>query len=262
MSLPVVHMFPALQGEGSRMGVPSTFLRLGGCNLKCEGFACKKISALDNATIITGCDSIEAVSVKHFKHTWNYYEDYQYLVKDIHKCSVNKDLNDNAEPFDLVLTGGEPMLHHADPVLINTLEYFLSRGHKVFIETNGTQVIDFDKYPVYKRVSFSMSVKMSSSGEEKSKRWRPEVVNEYLKNTTDSYFKFVLSSKSIKDESGEVLEFLDQVPTFGTVYCMPLGETSEQIQTNAKDVYEFAQQSGFRYTDRLHIRIYEDLAMV
>lgn len=261
MSLPVVHGFKALQGEGSRMGVPSYFLRLGGCNMICPGFNCS-IESPKDGTVLIGCDSQEATRTKHFKDQWNYYDDFSSVVKLIQDGMKGlSDENDNAEPYDLVITGGESMLHATDPVLISTLEYFISRGHKIFFETNGTVALDFEKYPVYKKVSFSMSVKMSSSGEEKSKRWRPEVVNEYLKNTDGSYFKFVLSKDSLQKETGEVLEFLNQVPTFGTVYCMPLGEVTETINVNALTVYEFALNNGFRYSDRLHIRMFEDEAL-
>ena len=247
-----------LQGEGVRMGVPSIFIRTGGCNLSCKGFGCTTVSPKDNTTILQGCDSIHAANAKHFKHIWTYYDTAQELINDIlDHYTVRTD--GNSEKLDLVFTGGEPLIHYSDPVMIGTLEYFISRGHKVYFETNGTQDIDFDKYSIYKDVSFSMSVKMSSSGEEKNKRWKPEVVNKYLRNTKGSYFKFVLSKKSLKEEAEEVYEFLHQVPTFGIVYCMPLGETSKEIRTNAQAVYEFAAKNGFRYSDRLHIRIYEAL---
>jgi len=247
-----------LQGEGIRMGVPSIFIRTGGCNLTCSGFGCTTISPKDNKTVITGCDSIHAVNAKHFKHTWTYYDTAQELIDAILKHYVVRSEGSSEKP-DLVFTGGEPLLHHTDPVMIGALEYFVSRGHKIYFETNGTQYIDFDKYSIYKEVSFSMSVKMSSSGEDKNKRWKPEVVNEYLRNTKGSYFKFVLSAESLKEQTNEVFDFLHQVPTFGTVYCMPLGETQDELQKNSQAVYEFASENGFRYSDRLHIRVYNDL---
>lgn len=142
--------------------------------------------------------------------------------------------------------------------MIKAIEYFHSRGHKIWFETNGTVNIDFDKFPIYKLVNFSMSVKMSPSGEPIHKRWCPEIVNEYLKNTKESYFKFVLSAKSIKEETTEIFEFLNQVPTFGVVYCMPLGETKKHLEENAHDVFEYALKNGFRYSDRLHVRIHND----
>lgn len=257
MSLPIDEIFLGCQGEGARSGVPSIFVRSGGCTLTCPAFGCKIKSPVDG-TVLIGCDSIHAVNSKHFKHLWNYYDDYMQLVKDIQKHFPKTDENDNAEPVDIIFTGGEPTLHHKDDTMVKTIEYFHSRGHNIWFETNGTVTIDFDKFPVYKNVNFSMSVKMSSSGEPMEKRWKPDIVNEYLKNTKESYFKFVLSAKSLKEQTNEVFEFLNQVPTFGVVYCMALGETKTQLEENAHDVYEFALKNGFRYSDRLHIRIHND----
>lgn len=258
MSLPIDEIFLGCQGEGSRMGVPSIFVRSGGCTLTCKGFGCTTISALDNKTVITGCDSIHSVDSKHFKHTWDYYDNFYELVEKI-KAKFPNISKGNAEPVDIIFTGGEPLLHHRDETMSKTIEYFISRGHRIFFETNGTVPVDFDKYPIYRKVNFSMSVKMSTSGEEVHKRWKPEVVNNYLANTKESCFKFVLSAQSLQEQTDEIFEFLQQVPTFGVVYCMPLGETQKQLEENAYDVYEFALKNGFRYSDRLHIRIHNDL---
>lgn len=256
MSIPIVECFSALQGEGTQMGVPSIFVRTGGCTLKCEGFGCKEKSALDGKTVITGCDSIHAVNVKHFGKTWNYYSTFTELVDRIMQCVNNDDIY--SEKQDIVFTGGEPLLHHKDEALLGTVEFFISRGHRVWFETNGTVAIDFDKYSIYKKVNFSISVKMKDSGEDISKRWKPEVVNNYIRNTEKSYFKFVLSKKTIEEDDSEILDFLQMVPTFAVVYLMPLGETKENLEVNAKAVYEYALRNGFRYSDRIHIRMYND----
>lgn len=262
MSLPIDEIFGnAVQGEGAQMGVPAIFVRTGGCNLTCEGFGCTMTSALDNKTVITGCDSIHAVNAKHFKHTWTYYDQAQDLINDINAVmpSPQTMANGNAELPIIIFTGGEPLMHHRDEVMIGAIEYYTSRGYQVFFETNGTIAIDFNKWDIYKKVSFSMSVKMSASGEEPHKRWKPDVVNNYLKYSEGSYFKFVLSKESIEEESDEIFEFLKQVPTFGVVYVMPKGETAREVAENAQAVYEFAVKHSLRYSDRLHIRVYDDL---
>ena len=256
--LPVDEIFGnTMQGEGSAMGYPSVFIRLGGCNLTCSGFGCQITSPLDKETIIKGCDSIHAVNVKHFKHTWSYYDNYIDLVKNIENCFGEN--TKYSEKKDIIITGGEPILHYKDDVMIKMIEYFISRGHRVWIETNGTININFDEYPIYKDINFSMSVKMSNSSEPEHKRWKPDVVNNYLKNTKESYFKFVLTKEQCKINAPEVFDFLKQVPTFGLVYCMPMGETAKEVKENSKTVFEFSAKYGFRYSDRLHIRIYNDL---
>ena len=171
-----------------------------------------------------------------------------------------------AEKQDIVFTGGEPLIHHKDEVLINTIEYFISRGHRVHFESNGTIEVDFEKYPIYKKVSFTISVKMANSGEPIHKRWKPEVVSSYLRNTENSFFKFVLTKKQIdsfqEGYQDEIITFLKMIPTFAVVYIMPQGEVSRQLVENGKAVYEYCLEKGFRYSDRLHIRMYESRKLV
>lgn len=256
MNLPVDEIFYGLQGEGNRMGFPSVFIRTGGCNLTCKGFGCE-ITA-PSGEVITGCDTIHAVNVKHFSHLWEHYNSFQQLVETVMDLLPKALEHNETERADIVFTGGEPLIHHKNPVMVDTVSYFISRGHKVFFETNGTVEIDFSAFPIYKRCSMSMSVKMSASGEPIQKRWKEGVVDEYISNTEGSYFKFVLSKGSIENEAREIFDFLQGVPSYAPVYCMPLGENWEQVRENAFDVYEFASANGFRYSDRLHIRIHND----
>ena len=262
--VPVVELFKALQGEGAHMGVPSIFVRTGGCSLKCEGFGCTQVSALDNTTVIKGCDSIHAVNVSHYKHTWNYYSEFSLLVQ-----AIEKEMHSSSrysEKQDIVFTGGEPLIHYKDPVMLDTIEYFLSRGHRIFFESNGTIDINFEEYPIYKDVRFTISAKMSNSGEAEYKRWKPDVVSKYLKNTKNSFFKFVLTKNQIESfkegQEDEILSFLKLIPTFAVVYIMPQGEVTKTINENCKAVYEYCLEKGFRYSDRLHIRMYEDMKLV
>jgi len=251
----VQETFYGLQGEGSKMGYPSAFVRLGFCNLSCPGFGCE-LNSPKTGEIITGCDTIYAANA-HFKETWDAFEDWNSLVQEINNLFPDELLY-TKEKIDIVFTGGEPMLQHRNKILIGAVEYFISRGHEVWFETNGTIDIDFNRYPIYKQCNFSMSVKMSLSGEPIIKRWRPEVVNEYIKNTDKSYFKFVMSKNNLIYEEDEIYDFLNLIPTYAPVYCMPLGGVQEDLIENAKSVYEFASENGFRYSDRIHIRVWND----
>lgn len=254
--LPVDEIFYGLQGEGNRMGFPSVFIRTGGCNLTCAGFGCTMQSPSKPELTIVGCDTIHAVNKTEFGHLWTKHNRFNTLVSDALHTLPPRAYND--EPVDIVFTGGEPLIHYKDEVMINAVKYFISRGHQVWFETNGTIDVDFHNYPVYKECKMSMSVKMSESGEPILKRWKPDVVDDYIRHTKGSYFKFVLSKGSIKNQSDEIFEFLSKVPSYAPVYCMPKGATFEEVQENAYDVYEFASENGLRYSDRLHIRIHND----
>ena len=257
MSLPIVELFPALQGEGLRMGHPSIFVRTALCTLTCAGFGCEMTSPKGN--VIKGCDSIMAVNPE-FKSEWEYYASHKNLINDIEYAIIKSSEADKyGQKPDIIFTGGEPLIHYKNPVMLHTVEFFVSRGYNVWFETNGTMEVDFSTYPIMKQVNFSISVKMGNSGEAIEKRWKPEVVNSYLINTKESYFKFVHNGMNT---GLEIFEFLSLIPTYAPVYIMPLGATKEELEANAVAAYEYAFIHNFRYSDRIHIRMYDTKRMV
>ncbi|MBV5348201.1 7-carboxy-7-deazaguanine synthase QueE, partial [bacterium] len=44
---------------------------------------------------------------------------------------------------------------------------------------------------------------------------------------------------------------------YTSVYCMPLGGDKAHIEANCEAVIEFCKRRGFIYSDRLHIRIWD-----
>lgn len=102
MTKSIIELFYSIQGEGLRMGVPSVFVRFSGCNLKCPW-----------------CDT---------KYSWN--EAPKFDLKDVE--TIIKAYH----PSDVVITGGEPLLHQ-DQIL-----YLLDhhQGLNFTIETNGSMV--------------------------------------------------------------------------------------------------------------------------
>ncbi|MBU7014863.1 MAG: radical SAM protein [Theionarchaea archaeon] len=102
MSLEVSEIFFSLNGEGLLMGVPTLFVRLSGCNLRC-----------------TWCDTTYAwdpgrsLSVDQIKN--------QVLEKDNGHCQW------------ALLTGGEPLIQDVRP-LVDALK----PHYKIAIETNGS----------------------------------------------------------------------------------------------------------------------------
>lgn len=248
--VPICEMFYSLQGEVS--GAPSIFVRSSLCNFSCSGFGCK-LTASDGTELV-GCDSIRSVSPK-FKDKWTYYDDYMALVKDINKLR-NPNMIKHNRFEEIIWTGGESLLWWNTEIMQNTLAYFVSRGHKVTIETNASLDIEFFR-EYQKKFQFSMSVKLPHSGEPKEKRINIETITKIIENCPTSYLKFVINPATWETDILEIREILDAVPYYINVYLMPLGGNREELQANTQFVFEKCAECGFSYTDRAHIRAWD-----
>ncbi len=103
IKIKVVEIFRTVEGEGSWVGLPVSFIRLEGCNLRCPW-----------------CDTPYSYDGKTFK---------EYSLKE---------LFEKIEKFGLkrvCITGGEPFLTKELPELV---KIFLEKNYKVLVETNGT----------------------------------------------------------------------------------------------------------------------------
>jgi organic radical activating enzyme len=111
--LDVQEIFATIQGEGSNVGKPSVFIRLGGCNLACNF-----------------CDT----EFENFS---------QMAVENILKQTIKLSKNFDGKIVRnlVVITGGEPFRQNIIP-LCNSL---LKNKYKVQIETNGTLFLDLPK---------------------------------------------------------------------------------------------------------------------
>ncbi|WQX51639.1 7-carboxy-7-deazaguanine synthase QueE [Helicobacter pylori] len=247
MKLPVVESFFSLQGEGQRIGKPSLFLRLGGCNLSCKGFNCKTPF---NDEILTGCDSLYAVHPK-FKTSWDYYNDPKPLIERL------ENLAPNYKHFDFILTGGEPSLYFNNPILISVLEHFYRKKIPLFVESNGSIFFEFS--PILKELHFTLSVKLSFSLEEESKRIHLKALQNILNNAKSVHFKFVLDSQNAAQSIIEIQNLLKRLSLKNNeIFLMPLGTTNKELDKNLKTLAPIALEHGFRLSDRLHIRLWDN----
>ncbi|MFV0481477.1 MAG: 4Fe-4S cluster-binding domain-containing protein [Campylobacteraceae bacterium] len=248
----LVESFLSIQGEGKYAGTPSVFFRFGGCNFTCKGFD-TEFETKDGEKL-AGCDSFFAVDVKNFKDSWDAYENSQKLFEKL--LFFTKDLNYLP---DLVITGGEPLLHHTNEVFFGFVKKALKHGFRVCVETNASIVMDFEKYEIYKNLIFAMSVKLSNSGEKKEKRVNLKAIETICKNAKEAFFKFVVRKKMI--EKGQAKEEISEITSSFKnvqVYCMALGKDRFELLENDKSVIDFCIQNGYIYTDRVHIRVWDN----
>lgn len=273
----VSELFYSIQGEGRYMGVPSIFLRTFGCNFTCDGFGMsrgEKSTERDQIAlridefkeygdlplVHTGCDSYASWDPR-FKHLSPVIETSS-LAESIVDLLPYKEWQDE----HLVITGGEPLLgwQKSYPAL---LAHPTMRGLKeITFETNGTQKLKpelADYLEMWqwampgREVTFSVSAKLSCSGERRARAIRPEVVCEYQK-VGYTYLKFVIESEEDGDEVLEVTQLYRDAGFSGPVYVMPVGGSESVYKMNNRRVAEFAMANGLRYSDRLQVPLFKN----
>lgn len=280
--LKIAELFYSIQGEGRYMGVPSVFLRTFGCNFKCAGFGMPKgqlsIEADEVARthkeietffkygelplVKTGCDSYASWH-PDFKDLSPMLESNAIVDRIMEMLPYNEWRDEH-----LVITGGEPLLgwQRAYPDL---LEHSNMRNLKeITFETNGTQPLtaEFNEYLFqewtrfgrdYDKLTFSVSPKLSVSGEKWQDAIKPEIVKSY-QDVGYTYLKFVVASEEDVKEVEQAVAEYRAVGFMGSVYLMPVGGVESVYEMNNKNVALLAMKHGYRYSDRLQVLLFKN----
>jgi organic radical activating enzyme len=279
-SIKISELFYSIQGEGRYMGVPSVFLRTFGCNFTCDGFNMPRgektnerlavdaklyKSYRDLPLVSTGCDSYASWDPR-FKHLSPRIS-VDGIADAIKEALPFKEWRDE----HLVITGGEPLLgwQKMYPKLLS--HPFMENLKEITFETNGTQklkpeLVDFlydwsegDPWNSrsYESITFSVSAKLSVSGEKRERAIRPDVVLQY-QESGHVYLKFVIASQQDMDEVLEVSELYRKEGFTGNIYVMPVGGVESVYSLNNKQVALFAMKHGLRYSDRLQVPLFKN----
>lgn len=279
-SIKVSEKFYSSQGEGRYVGVPSVFLRTFGCNFRCKNFGRNKdeiitgpnpeveevikniaqYKTLDELPLVhTGCDSYPSV-YPEFKHLCPTYTTSD-LANEIVKLLPYKHWEDE----HLIITGGEPLLgwQRAYPSLLD--DYKMQSLKELTFETNGTQPLtkEFSEYLIkwgsidrpFGSITFSVSAKLSCSGEKQENAIKPDIVCNYEKHGF-TYLKFVVSSKNEMSEVLDTIDIYRDAGFQGPVYLMAVGGTIDSYNLNNKQVADLALNYGLRYSPRMHLSLY------
>jgi len=276
--LKVAELFYSIQGEGRYMGAPSIFLRTFGCNFTCSGFGMPKgqkseehlkivpenyTKYNDLPLVHTGCDSYASWDPR-FKHL-SPVLDCNSLANSIVDILPYKEWKDE----HLVITGGEPLLgwQRSYPDLLENKK--MEGLKELTFETNGTQELS-DEFYLYlqdwldwnavrrpRELTFSVSPKLSVSGEKWDDAIKPEIIVDY-ESIGYTYLKFVIASQEDADEAEEAVNAYRKKGFSGPVYLMPVGGTEQLYHLNNKSVAELAMRKGYRYSDRLQIPLFKN----
>ena len=275
----IAELFYSIQGEGRYMGVPSVFLRTFGCNFKCAGFGMPQGQLSTEADkvakqvhmyksyeelplVSTGCDSYAS---------WHpsFKELSPMLTTDVIVDKIMEILPYNTwEDEHLVITGGEPLLgwQRAYPDLLNHPK--MAGLKEITFETNGTQEItkEFGDYLIQwqmpnldfqREITFSVSAKLSCSGEERHEAIRPDIVCSY-EQYGYTYLKFVVATEEDAEEALETADIYRAEGFTGPIYLMPVGGVESVYTLNNRRVAELAMKNGLRYSDRLQVPLFKN----
>ena len=216
----VSEIFVSVQGEGMLTGVPSVFVRTSGCNLRCAW-----------------CDTPET--------SWEATGEVRSLASVVDEVLAH-------EVRHVVLTGGEPLLSKGMAGLARALH---GAGRHLTVETAGTLYRDL---PVD---LWSLSPKLSSSVPDhprwgplhESRRLRHDVLRRYVEGG-HYQLKLVVAKPEELVEVDALVRAIGAAPEH--VLLMPEGLTPHRLDQVAEWLVPLCIERGYRYCDRLHIRLF------
>jgi 7-carboxy-7-deazaguanine synthase len=226
MKLRIAEIFHSIQGEGIWAGVPSTFVRVSGCNLRCVWCDTPYASWKPEGPTMTLDEIVEQVTQQDLDH--------------------------------VVLTGGEPMLFDPIVELTNRLK---QRGKTITIETAGTIYRDLDCDLMSISPKLAHSTPLGNPDWERRHeelRLQPDILRKLIANY-DYQLKFVVDTGS----PSEIKEIEDLIAEIGPipsdrVLLMPEGRDQATLWTKAKLLIHIVSDRNWRLAPRLQIDLFGD----
>ena len=219
----VNEIFHSLQGEGFLAGVPSVFVRLAGCPLRCRW-----------------CDT---------KYAWAEEAGRRYNIAEIVRAV-------RQWPCKFaVITGGEPMINPDLPQLAQELK---AAGKHITIETSGISYVPYmpcDLMSISPKLSNSIPDEAKSAAIHKDLRLDLAVLVELIDNY-NYQLKFVVDSEADLPEIKETLIKLGNADP-EKVMLMPQAATRDELLTRSPMVADLCKCTGFAFSQRLQILLYD-----
>lgn len=217
----ISEVFNSVQGEGRFTGVPSSFVRTSGCNLRC--WFCD-----------TPYTSWEPEGVER---------SLESLLAEIEEYG-----NEH-----VVVTGGEPLLI---PEMVPFTHDLKQRGHFITFETAGTvhRDVQADMMSISPKLANSTPVETNWAKRHDARRHRPKVIRKLTENF-GYQLKFVIDDVA---DLTAVENWLLEFPAISqeNIYLMPQGTEWEELCEKMEWINEAANQRGWNVSPRKHIELF------
>ena len=211
-------------------------------------------------------DDIDTI-VKKMNEAVNWYGQKERMEGDI-SAALKQD-----DAVHLVITGGEPLLKGFQQGVFELMAHPDLLTRYVTIETNGTQIFSpYDyfaghnymfpdhhrKFGVNKNagITWSVSPKLSNSGESWSEAIRPEALASYNAwPYSYLYLKFVIRGEYDLVEVEQAISEYDKAGVnICAVYLMPEGAVDHQMEE--LKIAKIELKHGYKYSPRLHLNLF------
>ena len=229
----VAEIFMSYQGEGPLMGSRTLFIRLQGCNQRCQW-----------------CDTKHALGATMGKEY-----SAQDLFDKIKELKVNE-----FDSFDICITGGEPMLQQTDKELLDFL-FWAHIHHRVTLETNGTIVPEVDF--ISKFDTICISPKLQAAGAK-----NPVNVDTMMKFADTLFaneikarviYKYVVDPHKMPECIQEIQKIHEKFPVEAIdIFLMPITDSPDSdVIEGTKLIKKYLMENNLPYsiTTRLHLAI-------
>jgi len=214
----------SLQAEGGLAGVPSVFVRLAGCPLRCRW-----------------CDT---------KYAWAESAGTEYTAEQV------KETVESYPAKHLIITGGEPMTNAELPDLLKALD---NRGLHITIETSGIKFVPdltCDLMSISPKLSNSTPTEPAVAAEHEKMRFDLSALQQLIDNYRYQ-LKFVVDGPDDLQEIEECLTNLKNVNR-GKVFLMSQAVRLDEYLAKSKMTAELCKQTGFRFSPRLQVLLWDN----
>jgi len=217
-------IFYSLQGEGFLAGVPSVFVRLAGCPLRCRW-----------------CDT---------KYAWDKETGQDYGIEEIVQTVQKWICN------FVVITGGEPMINPDLPRLVQELK---ASGKHITIETAGIAFIQdlaCDLMSISPKLSNSTPDDAKLAAIHEDSRLDIAILRELIDNYKYQ-LKFVVDSQ---DDLSEIQQTIKEIGNVDSekVMLMPQAATRDELLAKSLMVADMCKRTGFAFCQRLQVLLWNN----